>query len=76
MYLITPPISVPISCSPQKTETLRFEVKIPEKKHGKCDSVYAAPTVLLPKKDGTFPMCVDYRKLNNVNLPDKYPLHV
>ncbi|KAG5877859.1 hypothetical protein JTB14_036435 [Gonioctena quinquepunctata] len=39
-----------------------------------CDSPYAAPTVLVTKEDGTFRMCVDYRRLNSVTVPDRYPL--
>ena len=37
-------------------------------------SPWAAPTVLVAKKDGTKRMCVDYPKLNNVTTNDSYPL--
>ena len=38
------------------------------------DSPWAAPIVLVKKKDGTLHFCVDYRKLNDITRKDSYPL--
>ena len=38
------------------------------------DSPWAAPIVLVSKKDGTTHFCVDYQKLNNVARKEAYPI--
>lgn len=37
-------------------------------------SSFGAPVVLVKKKDGTWRMCVDYRKLNEATVKNSFPI--
>jgi hypothetical protein len=37
-------------------------------------SSHGSPIVLVPKKDGTWHMCVDFKALNNITIKNHYPL--
>lgn len=60
----------------QKKETLEAYIKnmldkgwiIPSK------SPIAAPVILVPKAGGSLQLCVDFNCLNNITLPDNYPI--
>ena len=38
------------------------------------DSPWAAPMVVVKKKNGSLRICIDYRKLNQVTQADAYPI--
>ncbi|GFW76630.1 hypothetical protein TNCV_4943481 [Trichonephila clavipes] len=67
---------LPYRMNPSKKEILKREigrllaVGIIEE----CDSPYASPVVLIPKPNGTFRLCIDYRKSNEITVADTYPL--
>ncbi|GKB27159.1 putative reverse transcriptase domain-containing protein [Tanacetum coccineum] len=37
-------------------------------------STWGAPVLFVKKKDGSFQMCIDYRKLNKLTVKNRYPL--
>ena len=38
------------------------------------DSLYGAPILFIPKKDGSLRFCIDYRWLNKKTVKSRYPL--
>ncbi|KAF8788308.1 Retrovirus-related Pol polyprotein like [Argiope bruennichi] len=71
----------PVATTPYRMSSARQEILKKELKSlldfgiiEECDSPYVSPEVLIPKPNGEFRLCVDYRKLNAVTKSDPYPL--
>ena len=66
----------PYKIAPHKIEAVREEIRemlekgviVPSK------SPFSSPIVMVPKKDGSNRMCIDYRKLDDLTVKDAYPL--
>ncbi|GFS73216.1 retrovirus-related Pol polyprotein from transposon 17.6 [Trichonephila clavipes] len=71
------PVAVPpYRMNPSKKEILKQEIDrlLSEGIIEECESPYASPVVLIPKPNGTFRLCIDYSKLNEITVADTYPL--
>lgn len=71
------PVSVPpYRLSQAKKDFLRSEIDrmLADGIIEECESPWGFPVVLVPKKTGSFRLCVDYRKLNAITVGDSYPL--
>jgi hypothetical protein len=70
------PVSSPLyRITPGRQKILEQEVHLLETGViEECESAWSSPVVLVPKPDGSTRLCVDYRKLNEIAIPDTYPL--
>lgn len=73
---ITPPASPPYRLSWAASAALKkiLEEMLEAGLIVPSDSPYAAPVLMVEKKDGSFRFCVDFRKLNQVTVRDRFPL--
>lgn len=67
-----PPRRIPL----YKRQALEEEIEKLEQRGliEKSSSPWSSQTVMVQKKDGTWRMCIDYRKLNEKTIKDAYPL--
>ncbi len=72
-----PPVHLPAYRVPlQKHQVIRDEVEEMLKAGviQPSKSPWASPVVLVQKPDGKWRVCIDYRKLNKISVPDPYPM--
>ena len=72
----TPPNRPPYCLSPKEHEELQAQIDdlLAQGHIRPSNSPYGAPVLFVPKKDGRWRMCVDYRALNKQTIRDRYPL--
>ena len=72
----TPPSRAPYRLSPAEQKELEEQVQdlLNQGFIRPSVSPYGAPVLFVPKKNGQWRMCVDYRALNKQTIKDKFPL--
>ena len=66
----------PYRMNPLKQKNLQDEVKylLENDFIEPSQSNYSSPCILVPKSNGTYRMCTDYRKVNSVTKTDSFPI--
>ena len=66
----------PYRMNPLKQKYLQDEVKylLENDFIEPSESNYSSPCILVPKSNGTYRMCTDYRKVNSVTKTDSFPI--
>ena len=71
-----PPYRPPYRLGPAEQDELEEQVKdlLDQRFIRPSCSPYGAPVLFVPKRDGRWRMCIDYRALNKQTIKDRYPL--
>ena len=72
-----PPVHLPVRRTPDALKVVirtQVEEMLAHNIIRDSSSPYAAPVVIVPKKNGESRFCIDYRELNKQTIKDKYPL--
>jgi hypothetical protein len=70
------PNRAPYCTNPDETKEIQNQVQVLLDKGYICQSLSpcSVPVLLVPKKDGTWCMCVDCRVINNITICYRYPI--
>ena len=71
-----PTRQAPYRLNPKKAEVVKREVRymLDRGLIRPSDSCWSSPVVLVPKENGEWRLCFDYRKVNDLTVPDNFPL--
>jgi hypothetical protein len=74
----TPPMVRPYRVPHKQKDEMEAQIKqlLESKVIQNSQSPYASPAILVRKKDGSWRLCVDYRKLNALTIKNKFPIPV